>query len=114
MSLAMALGLRPGDFVLDGKPDPLPKKGAEPPNQKKNSADVYCGQTAGWIKMVRGMEVGLGPGHIVQDGDPAPIPKKGGRAPQFSALVYCGQTAGWMKLVLGLSLIHISEPTRPY
>ena len=81
MSLAMELGLRPGDFVLDGKPDPLPKKGAEPPNQKKNSADVYCGQTAGWIKMVCGMEVGLGPGHIVQDGDPAPIPKKGGRAP---------------------------------
>jgi len=26
---------------------------------------VYCGQTAGWIKMPLGMEVCLGPGHIV-------------------------------------------------
>jgi len=32
---------------------------------------VYCGQTAGWIKMPLGAEVGLGPGHIVLDGDPA-------------------------------------------
>ena len=56
---------------------PLPKKRAEPP---KFSAHVYCGQTAGWIKMVLGMEVGLGPVHIVLDGDTAPLPKKGGRA----------------------------------
>ena len=34
---------------------PLPDKGAEPP---KFSAHVYCGQTAGWIKMPLGMEVG--------------------------------------------------------
>jgi len=33
---------------------------------------MYCGQTAGWIKMPLGMKVGLGPGHIVLDGDPAP------------------------------------------
>jgi len=32
MSLGMELGLDPGDFVLDGDPAPLPKKGA-----------VYCG-----------------------------------------------------------------------
>ena len=32
MSLGMELGLDPGDFVLDGDPAPLPKKGAEPPN----------------------------------------------------------------------------------
>jgi len=38
---------------------------------------VYCGQTAGWIKMARDMEVGLGPDYIVLDGDPAPLPKKG-------------------------------------
>jgi len=37
---------------------------------------VYCGQTAGWIKMPHGMEVGLGPGGIVFDGDPA-FPRKG-------------------------------------
>jgi len=34
---------------------------------------VYCGQTAGWIKMVLGMEVGLSPGDFVLDGDPAPL-----------------------------------------
>jgi len=33
---------------------------------------VYCGQTAGWIKMPFGTEVGLGPGHMVLDGDRAP------------------------------------------
>ena len=30
--LGMELGIGPGDFVLDGEPAPLPKKGAEPPN----------------------------------------------------------------------------------
>ena len=59
----------------------LPKKGAEAP---KISAHVYCGQTAGWIKMVLGMEVGLSPGNFVLNGDPAPLPKRG-RNPQFSA-----------------------------
>ena len=34
-------------------------------------AHVYCGQTAGWIKMRLGT-VGLCSGHIVLDGDPAP------------------------------------------
>ena len=33
---------------------------------------VYCGQTAGWIKMPLGTEVDLGQGDIVLDGDPAP------------------------------------------
>jgi len=71
---------------------PLLKKGAEPPPQFL--ADVYCGQTAGWIKMALGMEEGLGSGHILLDGDPSPLPKKGAQPPQFSAHVYCGQTAG--------------------
>ena len=56
---------------------PLPKKRAEPP---QFSVSVYCGQTAGWIKMPLGVEVGLGPGHIVLDGEPAPLPKKGGQS----------------------------------
>jgi len=34
MPLGMELGLGPGDFVLDGDPAPLPKRGwAEPPPQ---------------------------------------------------------------------------------
>jgi len=32
MPLRVAVGLGPGDFVLDGDPAPLPKKGAELPN----------------------------------------------------------------------------------
>jgi len=75
MLLGMEEGLGPGDFVLDGEPAPLFKKGAEPPPQF--SAHVHCGQTAGWIKMKLGKEVGLGPGYIVLDWDPAPLPKRG-------------------------------------
>jgi len=44
-------------------------------------AHVYCGQTAGWIRMPLGMEVDLDPGHIVLYGDRA-SPKKG-HSPQF-------------------------------
>ena len=69
MPLGMEVGLGPGDFVLDGDPaPPPPKNGAEPP---KFSARVYCGQTAGLIKMVLGMEIGLSPGDFVLNGDPA-------------------------------------------
>ena len=51
----MDVVLGPGDFLLDGDPAPLRKKGAEPP---QFSAHVYCGQTDGWIKMTLGTEVG--------------------------------------------------------
>ena len=57
---------------------PLPKRCGAP----QFLAHVYCGQTAGWIKMALGIEVGVGPGHIVLDGDPAPL-RKGGGAPIF-------------------------------
>jgi len=43
----------------------------------KFTAHVYCGQTAGWIKMALGIEVSLTPGDFVLHGDPAPIPKRG-------------------------------------
>ena len=92
--LGMEVGLSPGDFVFDGYPaHPLSKKGAEPPSQF--SAHVYCGQTAGWIKMPLGMEVGLGPGDFVFDGDPA-TPRTEGTPTnsQLLAHPYCGQTAG--------------------
>ena len=35
-------------------------------------AHVYCGQTAGWIKMPLGTEVNLGTGNVVLDGVAAP------------------------------------------
>jgi len=54
-------------YVRWGPRSPLPKGG-------KLSAHVYCGQRAGWMKLVLGMEVGLSPGVFVLDGDPAPLP----------------------------------------
>ena len=72
MALGMEVGLRSGDFVLDGNPAfPPQKKEAEPPPQF--SAHFYCGQTTACIKMPLGMEVGLSPGDFVLDGDPAPL-----------------------------------------
>jgi len=79
MPLGMGVGLSPGTLCSMGT-QPLPKKGAEPPPQF--SAHVYCGQTAGWIKMPLGMELGLGASHIVLDGDPASPPLKG-HTPNF-------------------------------
>jgi len=92
----MQVGIGRGHIVLDGNLLPPPQKedgGTEPPI----FGNVYCGQTAGWIKMALRMKVGLSPGDFVLDGDPAPSPKRG-RSPfsQFSADFYCGQTAGWI------------------
>jgi len=68
--------------VRCGPISPTPKKGHISPYF---SAHVYCGQTAGWIKMPIGMEVGLGSGDIVLDGDPA-FPQKGAQQlPTFLA-----------------------------
>jgi len=61
---------------------PSPKRGQSPPNFWPN-AHVYCGQTAGWIRMPLGTEVVLGPGHIVLDWDPTPPAHKKGTAPNF-------------------------------
>jgi len=66
----MEVGLGPGDFVFDGVPAIPRKKGHTTPTQFL--ADVYCGQTAGWIKMPLGTEVNLGPGDVVLDGVAAP------------------------------------------
>ena len=67
MPLGMEVGLGPGDFVLDGDPAPRPQKGGGAP---KFSANVYCGQTARWIKIVVGI------GDFMLDGDPVPLPKR--------------------------------------
>jgi len=68
----MEVGLSPGDFLLDGDPAPPPLKGHSP----KFSANVCCGQTAGWTKMPLGTEIGLGPGDFEFEGDPATPGKK--------------------------------------
>jgi len=94
---------------LAGRPRPWPHcvrwgSSSLSPNRRQSppppkfSAHLYCGQTAGSIKMALSMEVSLDPGHIVLDGNPAPLAKKGGTAPcQFSAHLYCGHWPNcWM------------------
>ena len=71
MPLGTEVGLGLRDIVFDGDPAPLPEKRGRGP---QFSAHLYCGQTAGWIKMALGMQVGLGPVHIVLDGDTALSP----------------------------------------
>jgi len=73
MPLGTVVGLSLGDIALDGNPSPSPLKGHSP----QFSANVRCGQTAGWTKMPLGKEVDLGPGDFVFDGDTAPPQKKG-------------------------------------
>jgi len=68
---------RPRPNCARSGPSSPPPKRAQPPHF---SANVYCGQTAGWIKMSLGIEIGLDPGHIVLDGDPAP-PEKAAQPP---------------------------------
>jgi len=83
-------------------PSPPPKNGAEPLPQF--SAHVYCGQTAGWIKMPLGTEVGLGPDDIVLDWDPAPPPQKGGRPPREPQIFGPRYWAGWIKMVVSIDV----------
>ena len=64
--------------MLHGDPAP-PLKGRRPP--QKNSAHVYCGQMAGWIKMALGMEVGLSPRDFVLDGSKLYPQKRGNTHP---------------------------------
>jgi len=92
MSLGMELGLGPGDFVLDGDPANLHKGGGAP---SQFSAHDYCGQTAGWMKLVLSMEIGLSPGDLALDGT-QPLSPKRGRSPllKFSAHFYVPN--GWM------------------
>ena len=79
MPLGMEVGLGPGDFVFDEDQLPHPEKKAQP---QQIFPHVYCGETAGWIKMPLGTDVNRGPGDVVLDGVPAP-PLKGAQPPSF-------------------------------
>jgi len=84
-------GSTPGDFVLDGDPVPCPKRGGAP----QFSVHVYCGKTAGWIKMPLGTKAGLSPGDSVLDEDTAPSHKGGGGpSPIFDPFLLWPN--GWM------------------
>ena len=75
---------------------PSPKGGGAP----QFSARVYCGQTAGCIKVPLGRQAGLRQSDIVLLGTQLPLPKTEAEPPIFGR-VYCGQTAGWIKMPLG-------------
>jgi len=88
-------GLR--DIVLDGYPALPPLKGYSP----QFTANVCCGQKAGWTKMPLGMTVDLVSGDFVFDWDPSTLRKKGTPTPtQFLAHVYCGLTVVWINMPL--------------
>jgi len=74
---------QPRGLCIRWGPSPSPKKGAEP-HTRSFPCLLWCGQTAGWIKMALGLEVVLGPGHIVLDGDPAPPQTRGHSPPVFA------------------------------
>jgi len=70
LPLGTEVGLDLGHIVLDGDPAaPTPKKWHRFP---QFSANVYCNEMAGRIKMSLGTRVGVGPGDTVLDVDPAP------------------------------------------
>jgi len=94
---------RPRRHCIRWGPILPPQKGGSRGQQSSSTfRPVYCGQTAGWIKMPLGTEVGLGPSHIVLDGDPAHHPStKKGTQPPILAHVCCGQTAALIKMPLG-------------
>jgi len=106
MPLGMEVGLNQRTLCLMGTQPPSPKGDGA----LQFSANVYCGQTAVWIKMPLGTEVGLGPDDIVLDGDPATLRKKGTPTASNFWPIYCGQTAGWMKMPRGTEVEHGQGP----
>jgi len=78
------VGFGRGDIVLDEDAAPPSKNGHSP----HFSAHVYCGQTAGWIKMPLGTKVGLGPGHILLDEDPTPTEGAQLPSPDFWLMLF--------------------------
>ena len=81
----LQVGLGPGHIVLDADPAPPPQKGHSP----QFSANIHCGQTAGWTKMPLGTEEKRRPRRCcVRCCRSSP---KRGTALQFSVHVYCGQ-----------------------
>jgi len=86
IKLGMQVGLGPGHIVLDGdSAPPSTERGTGAPTFEIYGirGHVYCGQTAGWIKMPFGTDIGIGPGHIVLDGDLAFALPQRGTAPSF-------------------------------
>jgi len=78
LPLGTEVGLGPGDVVFSGDPATPRNKGTPTPTQFL--VHIYCGQTAGWIKMPLGTEIKVGPEDVVLHGVAAPLR---GTAPSF-------------------------------
>jgi len=92
MSLGMEIGLVSGDFVFDGDPNAPQKKGTA---LAQFLDDVYCGQTAAWIKMPLGTKVNFGPCDVVLDEVAAPSTKRS-TAPSFRSMyIVAKRLDGW-------------------
>jgi len=100
MPLGMEVGLGPDDTVLHSDPTPAKIWHSSSPL----FGHVYCGQTAGWIKMPLGMEVDLGPGHIVLDGDRVPHSERGTAAPTFRPMYSMAIRLDGSKMPLGMKV----------
>jgi len=94
---------RPRRLCVRCGPAPAPQKGGRA-SPLKFSVHVCCGQTAGWMKLVLGMEMGLSPDDFVLDGDPVPFPQKGAEptSPIFGPFLLwpngcMHQTATWYR-----------------
>jgi len=102
MPLGMEEGLGPGDFVLDGDPAPLPKKGAKSPSPISGRCPLWPN---GWMDQHGTWHRG-GPWsrlHCPRLGPSSPPQKKAAEPPsQFSAHCYWGQTAQCIKIPLGV------------
>jgi len=67
---------QPRGLCVRWRPIPPVQKGSRVFPPHTFSAHVYCGQTAGWIKMPLGTQVGLSPGDSAR-WDPAPSAQRG-------------------------------------
>jgi len=81
--LGMEVGIGPGDFVLDGDPAPLSKKGAQQPNFRSMSIVAKRLHGSRWHLAWR----------CARWGPSSPAQKRGQSHPQFLVHFYCGQTA---------------------
>ena len=101
MPLGTGVGLSPGDFVFDGDPAPLPKRGRSPLPNFRPMSNV--------AKRLDGSRWHLAWGSALVHAtlccmeNQLPSPKRG-QSPQFSAHFYCCQTAGCVKMPLGMEV----------
>jgi len=83
VALGMEVGLSPGDFVLDGDPAPLSKKGAGPLPNFQPISIVAKRQDASRCHLVWRWASAEGTLCSMGIGDPAPLPKNGAEPPDF-------------------------------